>query len=115
MPFADFNCATKSPKILENVSTIILIIVDFNEYNRLIINMKQLPSEFFKSVAFFLGRPVGAGALGSAAIRDLGFVFVSLIFMSNTYISIYIGQFNGKLHQEVKFSNLSYQHLRGVN
>ena len=47
-----------SPKILENMSKIILIIADFDKHNHLIISMKQLPLEFFKSVVFFLGHMV---------------------------------------------------------
>ena len=57
LKFADFNFATKSPKILENVSKFILIIADFNKDSHLIISMKQLPLELFKSVAFFSGTP----------------------------------------------------------
>ena len=53
-----FNFKTKSLKITENISKFILIIADFNKNNRLIISMKQLLLEFFKSVAFFLGQPV---------------------------------------------------------
>ena len=36
---------------------IILIIADFNENNHLIISMKQLPFDLFKSVAFSSGTP----------------------------------------------------------
>ena len=55
-----FNFKSKSLKIMENISTFTLIIADFNKDNRLIMSMKQLPLEFFKSVAFFLGHPVSS-------------------------------------------------------
>ena len=48
----------KSPKILGSISKFILIIADLDKNNSLIMSMKQLPFEFFKSVAFFLGHPV---------------------------------------------------------
>ena len=44
--------------MLENISTFILIIADFNKNNCLLTSMKQLPLELFKSVEFFLGHPV---------------------------------------------------------
>ena len=52
LKFADLNFTTKSPKILENISKFILIIADFNENDRMIMSIKQLPIEFFKSFAF---------------------------------------------------------------
>ena len=55
-----FNSATKSPKILKNISKFKLIIVDLEKTNYLVICFKQLSSESFKSVAFFLGHPVAA-------------------------------------------------------
>ena len=42
---------------MENISESIRIIADSNKNNRLIICMKQLPLEVFKSVAFFSGTP----------------------------------------------------------
>ena len=53
-----FNFATKSPNILKNISKFKLIIADLEKNNYIIINLKQLVSEFFKSAAFFLGHPV---------------------------------------------------------
>ena len=44
--------------MLENISTFILIIADFNKNNCLLTSMKQLQLELFKSVEFFLGHPV---------------------------------------------------------
>ena len=52
------NFTTEFPKILEYMSKSILIIADFSRNNRLIMSIKQLPSEIFRSVAFFLGYPV---------------------------------------------------------
>ena len=52
-----FSFATKSPKILKNISKFKLIIADIEKNNYLIIDSKQLVSEFFKSVAFFSGHP----------------------------------------------------------
>ena len=40
------------------MAKIILIIADFKKNNRLIMSMEQLPSQFFKSVAFCLGHLV---------------------------------------------------------
>ena len=39
------------------MSKFVLIIADFNKNNCLLTSMKQLPLEFFKSVAFFSGTP----------------------------------------------------------
>ena len=48
-----FNSATKSPKILKNISKFKLIIADLEKNSHSIIYLKQLVSKLFKPVAFF--------------------------------------------------------------
>ena len=47
LKFVDLNPASRSPKFLKNISKSNLIIADFQKNNHLIINLKQLVSEFF--------------------------------------------------------------------
>ena len=58
----EFKTYNQVPKILENMSKIVPIIVDFSKINSLIMSMKQLPLEFFKTVASFLGHLVAPSA-----------------------------------------------------
>ena len=53
-----YNSATRSPKILKNISKFNLIIVNFEKNNYQSFSLRQLVLESFKSVAFFLGHPV---------------------------------------------------------
>ena len=53
MSLSIYNSATRSPKILKNISKFNLINVNYEKSEYLIFNLKQLVLDCFKSFAFF--------------------------------------------------------------
>ena len=71
--FSIYNPATRSPKILKNISKFNLIILNFEKNNYFIFNLKQLVSEFLKICCVFW---------------DIRYIFIQVVQMTVYILSI---------------------------